>query len=240
MEIDLSRKLEQLHAICRESGVPLIRARINGLLGNYHLELDEDDFMSLLSQEQPSAVFYEIVDYEPDIFVRDVMRAHGWKESLESSHYVIWLTLDEIKAELATELAQSSGHIGLPRSLMTTYTVQGVHRLYWITAEWAEDLWEKIGEIVQLRDVRADEAELNAAKALDGMIDEVAADPEFRAIRGRPKRLLYVQKKYGDKIPPHPRGRVSRPAQNCNLVDENLSIVLIKADEKAWSEDNLS
>lgn len=236
---ELTEKLQSLKATCTDLGIPLVEAGINGLLDTYHLDLDETDFLALLPHEKPSAVFYETVDYDPERFIRGTMMGHGWKESWEKDPESVWPKPEAIKAELHKELEQASSQIGLPRSLMATYTIQGQHRVCWITAEWAEDLSEKIGDIVDLRYVRAEQAKVRTAQELESVIAEVANDPEFKAIRGRPKKLLFLQKKYGAKIPPHPHGQMSRPAQNCDLVDEHLATVLIKADERAWSEDNL-
>lgn len=236
---ELTKKLEHLKASCNELGIPLVRAGIHGLLDTCHLDLDESDFLVLLPHEKPTAVFYETVVYDPERFIRDIMMSQGWKEGWERDGECVWPKPDNIKAELHKELEQACSQIGLPRSLMATYTVQGQHRLCWITAEWAEDLTEKIEDILNLRFIRAEEAKDKIAKELEAVIAEVANDPEFKAIRGRPKRLLFLQKKYGAKIPPHPKGLLSRPAQNCDLVDEHLATVLIKADERAWSEDNL-
>lgn len=236
---ELTQKLEHLKASCNELGIPLVRAGIHGLLDTCHLDLDESDFLALLSHEKPTAVFYETDVYDPESFIRGTMTGHGWRESREKDAESVWPKPEAIKAELQKELVQASSQIGLPKSLMATYTIQGQHRVCWITAEWAEDLSEKIGSILELRHVRAEQAKVRTAKELEAVIAQVANDPEFRAIRGRPKKLLFLQKKYGTKVPPHPHGQLSRPAQNCDLVDEHLATVLIKADERAWSEDNL-
>lgn len=241
MEIgnELSGKLEHLKTICREINAPLVHAGINGLLDTYHLDLGESEFFDLLSHEKPSAVFYEEAIYNPELFIRGTMKAHGWKEGWEKDKKSVWPTPDEIKTELHTDLEKVANQIGLPRSLMATYSVHGHHRMCWLTAEWAEDLSEKIGEIVDSWYERAEAAENKVAKTLESLITEVANDPEFKAIRGRPKKLLFLQKKYGDRIPLHPRGQLSQPAQNCDYVDAHVALVLIKADEQAWSDENL-
>jgi hypothetical protein len=220
-------------------GVPLVQARIHGVHDACHLDLDEVSFLALLPQEKPSAVFYEAISYEPESFIRGTMMAHGWKESWEKDRESVWPTPDEIKSELRVNLAQVEDQIGLPRSLMVTYAIHGQHRICWLAAEWAEELSEKVGEILETRYERAEKARDQVAVTLDSLIAEVANDPEFKAIRGRPKKLLFLQKKYGARIPPHPRGQIARPAQNCDLVDENIAIVLIKSDELAWSAVNL-
>lgn len=237
---DLSEKLNNLKATCNEVGIRLVKANITGLLNTHHLNLEEADFVSLLPHEKPLTVFYETVSYEPEHFIRGTMMAHGWQESWENDPESIWPKPDEIKTELCKEIEQAASQVGHPRSLMATYTIQGQHRVCWLTSEWSEDLAEKIGQIVDLRYVRAEDAKDRAAKELISVINEVANDPEFKAIRGRPKKLLFLQKKYGNKIPLHPNGLLSRPAQNCDLVDSNLATVLVKADEIAWSDENLN
>lgn len=236
---ELKQKIEHLKATCTELGIPLVRAGIHGLLDTCHLDLDETDFFALLPHEKPSAVFYETVAYDPERFIRGTMIAQGWKEGWEKDRESIWPTPDEIKAELQADLANAADQIGLPRSLMATYTIQGQHRVCWLTAEWAEDLSEKIDEILESRHERSEEASNKIARTLESLIEEVANDPDFKAIRGRPKKLLFLQKKYGARIPPHPRHQLARPAQNSELVDQNVAIVLTKADERAWSEKNL-
>lgn len=239
MENELKQKLEHLKATCTELGIPLVRAGIHGLLDTYHLEVDETDFLALLLHEKPTAVFYETVTYDPERLIRGTMIAQGWKESWEKDRESIWPTPDEIKAELQVDLANTSDQIGLPRSLMATYAIQGQHRVCWLTTEWAEHLSEKINKILEARHERAEEAINKMECALESLIEEVANDPDFKSIRGRPKKLLFLQKKYGAKIPPHSRQQLARPAQNCELVDQNVAIVLTKADERAWSDENL-
>jgi len=202
MDNELSGKLEHLKATCTELGIPLVKAGIHDLLDTYHLELDESDFLALLPHEKPTAVFFEAVDYNPDAFIRGIMIGHGWKDGWERDRTCVWPKPDDIKRELHKELERASRQVGLPRSLMATYTIQGQHRSCWITAEWAEDLTEKVEDILDFRFVRAEEAKEKVFKELEAVISEVANDPEFKAIRGRPKRLLFLQKKYGAKIPP--------------------------------------
>lgn len=233
---DLSRKLEQLREACNESGSLLVEASFENLLDSCYLDLDGPTFLSLVSHERPTAVFFQTVDYEPDRFIRVTMAGEGWKESWEHDPVSIWPTPDDIKAELRAELNEVSDQVGLPRSLMVTYALQGLPRLCWMTAEWSEQLSDKIIGILDSRHERAEKEEEQIAHELDSLISEVANDPAFRAIRGRPKRLLFVQKKYGDRIPPHPLGRISTPAQNCDAVDHNLATVLIKADDQIWLE----
>ncbi|WP_374343034.1 hypothetical protein [Azonexus sp.] len=239
IENNLSKKLEHCKTVCMEMGTLLVRAGIHGVLDACHLDLDEASFLSLLLHEKPSAVFYEEITYDPERFIRGTMMSHGWKESWEKDCESIWPTPDEIKAELRVELAKAENRIGLPRSLMVTYAIHGQHRICWLSAEWAEEISEKIDEIIEARHERAENARNQIAITLDSLIKEVANDPEFKAIRGRPKKLLFLQKKYGARIPPHPRGQITRPAQNCDYVDQHIAIVLIKADELAWSAENI-
>ena len=239
-ENELSIKLEHLKTVCMEVGALLVRAKIRNVLDSCHLDIDEASFLSVLSHEKPTAVFYDAITYDQESFIRGVMMTHGWKEEWEmNNRESIWPTPDEIKSELHAELTQVSNQIGLPRSLMVTYAVHGQHRICWLTAEWAENLIEKIDEIVEARHERAEAARNEVALALESLIAEVAKDPEFRAIRGRPKRLLYLKAKYGARIPPHPRGHLTSVAQNCNPVDDNIATVLLRADDLTWINENL-
>lgn len=236
---DLSKKFEHLKTVCTGLDIPLISAGINGVLDTSYLELDESSFLSLISHEKPSAVFYESTLYEPERFILGNLISNGWKESFEHSRESIWPTPDDIKAELHVEFSQAENNIGFPRSLMVIYAIHGQNRVCWLSAEWAEDLSEKIDAILEARHERAEEARNQIAMTLESLIAEVANDSEFKAIRGRPKKLLFLQKKYGERIPLHPRGQLSKPAQNCDYVDANIATVLTKADELAWSSENL-
>jgi hypothetical protein len=236
---DLSRKIEKLKEVCAGLGIQLMPAGINGVLDSSHLDLNESSFLSLITHEKPSAVFYESILYEPERFIRSHFISNGWKENFENSRESIWPTSDDIKTELHAEFSQAENNIGLPRSLMATYAIHGQSRVCWLSAEWAEDLSEKIDNILEARHERAEESRNQVAMTLESLIAEVANDSEFKAIRGRPKKLIFLQKKYGERIPLHPRGRLSRPAQNCDYVDANIAIVLTKADELAWSSENL-
>lgn len=235
----LSKKLEQCKAVCIEVGAPLVHAGIHGILDGCYLDLDEASFFSLLPHEKPSAVFYQTISYDPWRLIRGRLMANGWEERYESRRESIWPTPDEIKSELSLEFSHVESQIGLPRSLMMTYSIHGQHRVCWLSAEWAEELSEKIDEIIEARYEREEEARDKVAVTLESLIVEVANDPEFKAIRGRPKKLLFLQKKYGERIPRHPRGKMAKPAQNCDYVDENISIVLVKADDIAWASENL-
>ncbi|WP_374407715.1 hypothetical protein [Hydrogenophaga sp.] len=236
---DLSIKLEHCKTVCMKLGLPLVQARIHGVLDACHLDLDETSFFALLPQERPSAVFYETTLYDPEEFIRGAMVAQGWKQSWEKSRESLWPTTEEIKSRLNFDFARIENQIGLPRSLMLTYAIHGQHRICWHFADWVEDLSGKVEKILESRFEEEENALSQIAVSLDSLIAEVAKDPEFRAIRGRPKRLLFLQKKYGARIPPHPRGQIARPAQNCDLVDQNIAIVLVKSDELAWAAENL-
>ena len=66
------------------------------------------------------------------------------------------------------------------------------------------------------------------------LIDEIAARDDFQAAKGLPRRALLVQALYGDKIPKHPKGLMTRLKQHLDEMDVNFAHVLKAADEKAW------
>ncbi|WP_298015631.1 hypothetical protein [uncultured Castellaniella sp.] len=237
---ELPDKLEKLRSVCGEAEALLVEAGIRNLFDSCYLDLAETAFLSLIVHERPSAVFFEAVAYEPDPFIRGTMISEGWRESWEHDPNSIWPTPDDVKTELRTDLESVANQIGLPRSLMATYAIAGQNRVCWLTTEWSEELSDKIVKILDERHERAEKAAEQIARELESLIVEIADDPGFRAIRGRPKRLLFIQKKYGDRVPVHPRGKMMQPAQNCEYVDMNLGTVLVKADERVWLDTNLS
>lgn len=229
--------LERLEAICQDAGVLVVHAGINGVLDACHLDLDEAAFFTVLAREKPPAVFVQVHQYEPDGFIRSVMRGEGWKSSFEDDPESMWPSPSDVTSLLGDELNRCADYVGKPCSVFATYGVGGPNRICWITSDWADTLSDAIVLICERRHLDQASRQQAVVQTLDGLIEEIAADPKFRAIRGRPKRLLYVEKVYGDRIPQDPRGRVSRPAQNCSLVDGNLAIVLVKADDRVSTED---
>jgi len=107
--------------------------------------------------------------------------------------------------------------------------------------QWAEDFYGEVADFIEAyiadAEIDNDEAELRAKAAMQSLIEEVAMDVGFRAIRGLPKRLIYLQKHYGTRIPAHSRGRLDRPAQHIELVDLHVSIVLKEASKLIASEE---
>lgn len=229
--------LDRLEASCQEGGSLVVHAGIHRILDSCYLDLNESAFFTVLAREKPPTVFVQARQYDPDAFIRSVMISEGWDASFEDDPQSAWPSPADVAEQLSEQLAGCAHYAGTTCSVLATYAVGGLNRICWITSDWANDLSDAIILACERRHLIQASRQQATAQALEGLIEEIANDPKFRAIRGRPKRLLYVEKVYGDRIPTDPRGRVSRPAQNCSLVDNNLAIVLIKADDRTSVED---
>jgi len=233
---EISLNIAHLGNVCVGIGAFLVEAKIRNVLEQCYIDLNPEIFLTLVAHEKPTAVFFSIIAYDPGAFIRTVMVAEGWKDDWERDCESLWPSLETVTSELSKDLAEVADQVGLPRSLTATYAIGSQHRVCWLNAEWAEHLSERIVRFLKAWHERSRQAEDQRAHDLDALIEEVANDVGFRAIRGRPKKLLFLQKFYGDRIPNHPNGKMGSPAQNCDVVDLNVATVLIKADERVWLE----
>lgn len=65
---------------------------------------------------------------------------------------------------------------------------------------------------------------------LDRLEEMLINDPQFAAIRGRRKRCLYVEEKYGSRIPHS--GSLNRVDRNSDPVDVNLARLVERASDR--------
>jgi hypothetical protein len=220
--------IAQLDATCAEKGVRLMKAEGIDLSGSPHITLPRKEFIKLAETEQPPVIFYKTTAFYKDEFIADTLAEQGWRAKWDEG---------EAHISLRKDLKKLTHQEGLPWHAIITYWSQGQSRVCTETTDWADELYQKITGTVQDERDREEADEQKVEEELKNIIEQVARDPYFKAIRGRPKKLIYVQTKYGDIIPKHPRGQMNRPAQHCAYVDANLSSVVVKADEINLAEE---
>ncbi len=101
------------------------------------------------------------------------------------------------------------------------------------------DVLEEFCEKLKLEKMNSDEIEnKKREQKINSLIEELLSDEEFRAIRGKRKRCLYVEEKYGDKIPKG--GYVKKPDAKSDYMNATLVDLVLKATDRIEIQKSLS
>jgi hypothetical protein len=241
--LDLFRMLASVKEVCADIKTAVIRGAFLRGDGASVIELGHAEMLEAISAERPAAVFYSLIKFDADGFIHLALQANGWKEGYDKRPGSRFPSPDKVRAHVQSKIDSLASRPDSHHELHVCYSRDGCVRHMEFAEEWAEELYCEIADFVEAHiddtETDNDEAEERAKEAMKDLIQKVAQDEGFKALRGLPKRLLYLQSHYGDKIPRHPRGRLHRPAQHIELVDYHMAIVLTEASNSIWRETNL-
>lgn len=239
----LQAVLDSIRSVCAETQTAVIRGTLSHGDSAPTIGLEPAELLSAIQAEKPAAVFYSLIAFDPDDFIDLALRANDWREGYEKRPGSRFPTPEKVRAYVQPQIDSLELRSIAHHELHVCYSRDGCLRTMTVSEDWAEEFYGAVADFVEayIRDAEIDndEAEERAKATMADMIKKVSQDEGFRAIRGLPKRLLYLQKHYGSQIPPHPRGRLSRPAQHVELVDLHVATVLIEASNLIWAEANL-
>lgn len=200
--------------------------------------LDSAQFFAAITAEKPAAVFSWQSVFNVDEWLESELEAAGWDEDKVGDEDGYWPSLQQAKVHLKPQLAVVEKYSGAPYFLTALYTADGMARRMTYQASWHTDLTDLVEDMLEgrLAAVRLAHSRIDASnmELIAQLIDEIAARDDFQAAKGLPKRALLVQALYGDKIPKHPKGLMTRLKQHLDEMDVNFAHVLKAADEKAW------
>lgn len=200
--------------------------------------LDFTQFFAALAAEKPAAVFLWQSIFNVDQWLESELEAAGWDENKVHDEDGYWPSLQQAKAHLEPQLIMAEKYSGIPYFLTALYTADGIARRMTYQAPWYEDIAGLVEGMLEgrMEAVRLAHSRIDASnmELITQLIDEIAARDDFQAAKGLPKRALLVQALYGDKIPKHPKGLMTRLKQHLDDMDVNFAHVLKAADEKAW------
>lgn len=240
---DLLSVLASVEKACADIQTTVISGRFSRGDGASVIELGQAEMLDAIRAERPAAVFYSLTKLDVDGFIYLALQANGWKEGYDRRPGSRFPSPDKVRTHLQSQIDSLTSRPNLHHELHVCYSHDGCVRHMEFAEEWAEEFYCEVSDYVEAyideSEIDSDEAEERAKAAMKDLIQKVSQDEGFRTLRGLPKRLLYLQKHYGDKIPPHPRGRLHRPAQHIELVDYHMAIVLTEASNLIWREINL-
>ena len=200
--------------------------------------LDSAQFFAAITAEKPAAVFSWQSVFNVDEWLESELEAAGWDEDKVGDEDGYWPSLQQAKVHLKPQLAVVEKYSGAPYFLTALYTADGMARRMTYQASWHTDLTDLVEDMLEgrLAAVRLAHSRIDASnmELIAQLIDEIAVRDDFQAAKGLPKRALLVQALYGDKIPKHPKGLMTRLKQHLDEMDVNFAHVLKAADEKAW------
>jgi hypothetical protein len=238
---DLASILASVEDACAETQAVLIRGRFSGMDVSPVIKLEHVEMLSAIKAERPAAVFYSRNRFSADSFILSSLVANGWKEGLDERPGSRFPGPEQVREHFKGQIDALELRDDPHFEIEICYSRDGCVRTMEFAEQWAEDFYGEVADFIEAyiadAEIDNDEAELRAKAAMQSLIEEVAMDVGFRAIRGLPKRLIYLQKHYGTRIPAHSRGRLDRPAQHIELVDLHVSIVLKEASKLIASEE---
>ncbi|MGJ7565267.1 hypothetical protein ACSFBM_15550 [Variovorax sp. GB1R11] len=241
--LDLSRVVASVKEVCAGTKTAVIHGAFSRGNGASVIELGHAEMLEAIRAERPAAVFYSLIKFDADGFIHLVLQANGWKEGYDKRPGSRFPSPDKVRAHVQSQIVSLTSRPDPHHELHVCYSHDGCVRHMEFNEEWAEEFYCEIADFVEAyiddAEIDNDEAEERAKDAMKDFIRKVSQDEGFKSLRGLPKRLLYLQKHYGDKIPPHPRGRLHRAAQHVELVDYHMAIVLTEASNLIWRETNL-
>ncbi len=228
----------ELLKCCEGSAAALIEGTPINLDKAPSILLEFAQFFAAIAAEKPAAVFSWQSVFNVDEWLESELEAAGWDEDKVGDEDGYWPSLQQAKAHLEPQLTALETYSGTSYFLTALYTADGMARRMTYQAPWhtclgdlVEDMLEGRMEAVRLAHSRVDASNM---ELITQLIDEIAARDDFQAAKGLPRRALLVQALYGDKIPKHPKGLMTRLKQHLDEMDVNFAHVLKAADEKAW------
>lgn len=240
---DLLSVLASVEKVCADIQATVIRGTFSRGDGASVIELGRAEMLEAIRAERPAAVYYSFATFNPDDFIDLALRVNDWKEGYDERPGSRFPSPGKVRAHFQTRIDSLHQPSHSHHELHVCYPRDGCIRRMEVAEEWADEFYNEVADYVEayIRDTEMDndEAEERARLAMAEMITKVAEDDGFRAIRGLPKRLMYLQKHYADQIPQHPRGRLARPAQHVDPVDLHLATVLTEASKRIWADENL-
>lgn len=233
MHDEIEDKRSALRKACADANTILIEASISNdeRVPSFYLEFS--NFLKTLRAEQPRVVFLYEAAFDADQAIEDKV-ADAFENRIEND--------DEFDAEVARigeivrkkllpEIELVKNKNGSIRYFVARYADHLAFRVTADHAVWALEFEGRLSDEVEviLNSMDSDEeAAANTKKTQDQLatqraVETLMNDPEFRKLKGLPKRQEYVSWKYPDLVPSHRTGQTARLQPMLPKIDANLA-----------------
>ncbi len=236
MRDDIEEMRRALRVACADAGSLLVEASISNQERMPTFGLGFAAFLSTLHAERPKVIFLTEATFDvAELIEGKVSDAIERRFEDDVEHDAEVARIGEIvRTQAAQDILAVEGKEGAVYLFVSRYVEQGALRATSHCAEWALGIESRIADLVEAY-VGKWSAEQNAVVSAKERARRAAAevavatlvnDPEFRRLKGVPKRSAYVQSRYPDLVPPDEQGRQARAGQNLPLIDAAICDVI--------------
>ena len=244
---EMEEKRLALRKACEETNAALIEATISsqGSIPTFALEFS--NFLRALHAEHPKVVFLAETTFDSEELIEDRVTDaidNRFEDDDELNAEVTKLC-GIVRTKIASDIQAVKDKEGSVCAFTARYADHASLRFTAERTDWSLEFEGRIADVVQeyVAGLDADEDAVTSAKDRQKQVDAEAAvetlmnDPDFRKLKGLPKRCEYVQWKYPQLVPPNDLGHTIRLAQNMPKVDADLGDVIRTAHMRAGIAD---
>lgn len=250
MSDDMEEKRQALRKACEDTSAVLIEASTSNQERVPRFDLEFSDFLKALRAEHPKVIFLSEATFDSDEFIEDKVTdaIDSRIEDDDELDAEVTRICGIVRTRIAGDIQTVKDKEGSVYLFAARYADHVALRFTSEYADWAIDFEGRLSAVVKayVDSLSSDEAAVINAKeakknsAAKRAVETLLNDPDFRKLKGLPKRCEYVLWKYPQLVPRHEHGRLARVGQNMPMVDAALGDVIRTAHTRAAIVDKVN
>jgi hypothetical protein len=250
MSDEMEEKRLALRKACEDINAVLIEASTSNQQKVPTFDLGFSNFLKTLRAERPKVVFLAEARFDSNEIIENIVTdaIDSRIEDDDDLDAEVTRICGIVRAKTVGEMQSVKDNEGFVYLFSARYADHIALRSTSEHADWALEFKGRISDVVEayVDSLNSDrEAVINAKEdkvnaAAEMAIEILMNDPDFRKLKGLPKRCEYVLWKYPQLVARHKHGRLVRVGQNMPMVDAALGDVIRTAHMRAAIVDKVN